>query len=334
MTNPNNDQTNLIDHIYFVNKIFTQYALGMALALGNIGSILNCLVFFQANLRKSPCSMYFIASSVSQLMTFNFALLTRMLNFGYGIRTYNTFDWFCRIRFYITFTFVAMPRYFMILALIDRYVASSRDAVRRQWSTPAIARRLIAGNTLLWFLMYSHVLVCYTNQSGSCSPQSDTYNLILTIQYSIDSGFLPLMFMVIFGWWTLKNIRAIGRHIRPMGATNLAMNLSRKDLQLIKVLTNQVVFFVILNIPYLVFAAYQLVTLALMRSPFRIAVELLVNNIVHCLVYIEYSFTFVINIATSPLFRSEFKYFLQKKLLLRRETLVTATMIAASSRVR
>jgi hypothetical protein len=79
--------------------------------------------------------MYFIASSGSQLFTFNFALLTRMLQFGYNVQAANIFLWFCKIRYYLFYISAAVPRYNIILASIDRYFVSSRDALRRQWSS-------------------------------------------------------------------------------------------------------------------------------------------------------------------------------------------------------
>ncbi|CAF3911404.1 unnamed protein product, partial [Rotaria sordida] len=43
-------------------------------------------------------------------------------------------------------------RYYTILASVDRYFASSRNALRRQWSSTKIAIRFIIGNIFFWCL--------------------------------------------------------------------------------------------------------------------------------------------------------------------------------------
>ncbi|CAF1472584.1 unnamed protein product [Adineta ricciae] len=307
-------QADLINQIYRYNQIFTRYTLGFALTMGNFVSILDILVFSQAHMRKNTCSMYFIACAISELFTFNVGDSTRMLNFGYKISIYNMFDWLCRVRYYITFAFVAIPHYFIILASIDRYFASSRNARRRQWSSPRIARRLIIGNILLWLVVYSHCLIFYTNQTGQCSTYDYAYDWFLRIQDAICAAFLPLLLMCIFGWLTLKNIRAIGKQIRPNEDVHTLNTMSRKDFQLIKLLIYQVAVFSLLFMPQPCFFIYDLSTYYTPKSPIRVAIEFFINNAVHCLVYIKFSCTILINLSISKLFRVELYRLIQTKI--------------------
>ncbi|CAF1041267.1 unnamed protein product [Adineta steineri] len=82
----NNGDADQISRINFINMIISQYALGIIWLMGNIGSVLTCIVFYQPTFRKSACSMYFTASSISQLLAFNFALLYRMLQYVSGLK--------------------------------------------------------------------------------------------------------------------------------------------------------------------------------------------------------------------------------------------------------
>ncbi|CAF4596274.1 unnamed protein product [Rotaria sp. Silwood1] len=61
--------------------------------------------------------------------------------------------------------------YYKILASVDRYFASSRNALRRQWSSPKIAMRFIIVNIFFWCLIYIHIVVFYKNYPNNYLPQ-------------------------------------------------------------------------------------------------------------------------------------------------------------------
>ena len=103
------------------------------------------------------------------------------------------------------------------LASVDRYFASSRDALRRQWSSTKIAIRFIIGSILFWCLVYIQVIVFYQNDSNNCLPQSGIYGMIFSIYILIDNGILPLVFMIVFGVLTYQNVGGIKRTCETSG---------------------------------------------------------------------------------------------------------------------
>ncbi len=316
------DQTYLINVVNLLNKSISQYGLGLIWFVGNIGLVFVCIVFSQPVFHKSPCAMFFFASSFSQFFTFNFALFTRMVQFGYDIQTVNTVLWFCKIRYYLFYIFVSIPRYNIILASIDRYLASSCDALRRQWSSPKIAIRLIIVNIIFWCLIYIQVIIFYEINNGSCLPKAGTYATFFSIYISIDSGILPIFLMLIFGSLMVRNVHQTRKRV---GATTLINKsqpvrvggMSRKDVQLHKMLANQICLFVTLNLPNPCYLVYRSFTINTRKSPLRVSTELFINNMTYVLIYLGFALTFVNFIVASDMLRREFQQVIQTKILRR-----------------
>jgi hypothetical protein len=205
----NDNQDYWISLIITINTNISRYAMGFIIILGNIGSIFSLLTLSQPSLRNNPCAMYFLATSATQIFAFNFAFMTRMLQFGYNIQTVNHVLWFCKFRFYVAFVLVAISRYHIILASIDRYFASSLNVNYRRWSSKKNALTLIIINTILWPIMYSHVPIFYEIQNGQCTPRHNGYSYFIGIYIAIDSGILPLSLILIFGLLTLRNLHQV-----------------------------------------------------------------------------------------------------------------------------
>ncbi|CAF1134540.1 unnamed protein product [Adineta ricciae] len=236
-----------------------------------------------------------------------------MLHYGYDIRTLNYNLWYCKIRFYLFYIFVAVPRYYIILASIDRYFASSRNALRRRWSSPKTALRLIIANVLFWSLIYIQVLVFYETNTGSCSYRSSGYGIFFSIYIAIDSGILPLLLMLIFGLLTVRNIHKTKMRI----GGNRRGRISKKDVQLHRMLANQIVLYLILNLPNPCFLIYRSMTLQVVRSSFCRATEIFVSNMTYLLVYLGFSLTLTNFLVSSEIFRRELIHLFQRKILRR-----------------
>lgn len=322
--------------VSLTNESIARYIMIIVWLIGNIGSILNCIIFSQVSLRKSPCGLYFLASNISQILIYNFGLLTRIFLHGFSIKTVHYEIWYCKFRFYFFYVFMAIARYNTILASIDRYFASCRDVNYRRWSSKKLAIRFIIGNIIFWCLIYIHIIIYYENDLYNCSPQKGLYQMIFSIYILIDNGILPIMFMIIFGLLTYKNVRKMKQRINPniisslMTRTNQLnqMNIKRKDSQFIKMLLNQIILCILLNLFNPCFLFYQAFTINIKKSFLRLEIELLLNNLSYYFIYIGFSLTFFLNLLSSSLFRNEFKRFVQIKIFhhgLTRTTTITTT---------
>ncbi|CAF2800237.1 unnamed protein product [Rotaria sp. Silwood2] len=116
----NNFEIHWYNIVSLLNQNISRYGMSLIWLMGNIGSTINCIIFSQRKLRKTPCIMYFLASSASQYIIFNFVLVTRIFLNGFNINAINIFLWFCKIRYYFFCVFAAVPPYYIVFASIDR----------------------------------------------------------------------------------------------------------------------------------------------------------------------------------------------------------------------
>jgi len=309
-------ETFWVDRINFLNQTITRYISSIILFVGNVGLVFTCLIFWQPTFRQSACTTYFIAAGLSQVFTFNFALLTRILQFGYNINTATTYLWFCKLRFYLFYISISIPRYNLILASIDRYFASSRNAFYRQWSSPRIVIRLIIGNIVFWCLIYIQVLIFYEIDGNQCLPQSGSYRTFFSIYIMIDSGILPFCLMLIFGLLTIRNVRRSRRLIAPSIRIN-SNRISRKDNQLYRMLASQIFLFVILNLLNPCYLIYQSFTMYTDKSTLRTSAESFVSNMTYILIYLSFGLTFPTFLISSEMFRQEFIQVIQRRVFRR-----------------
>ncbi|CAF3969567.1 unnamed protein product, partial [Adineta steineri] len=203
---------------------------------------------------------------------------------------------------------------------IDRYFASSRNALRRQYSSPKIALRLIIGTVIFWCIIYIQVLVFYEINNGSCSYRPGSYGIFFSAYISIDSGALPLLLMLIFGLLTVRNIHLTKKRIDAAPTTNAGQakkdgKMSKKDVQLHRMLANQIILFIILNLPNPCYLIYSSVTINVAKSTFRKATETFVSNMTYVLIYFGFSLTFANFFVSSDMFRREFFQVIRTKIL-------------------
>jgi len=194
----------------------SRYVMDLIWLIENLGSVVNGLLFSQPTLRKNPYFMYFLASSTSQLLTFSFTRVPRILESDYNVQAFNTLLCFCQIRYYLFYVFATILCYYIILTSIDHYFASSSDIHWSRWSSLKISKRLIIGNALLWCLMYIQVLLFYQIQNGDCSFRNYIRSMFFSVYIPINDGILPLSIMLIFGLLRLNNILRSKRKIRQL----------------------------------------------------------------------------------------------------------------------
>lgn len=313
----NDNQAYWISLVTMININISRYGMGFVILLGNIGSIFSLLTLSRPSLRNNPCAMYFLATSSTQLLAFNFAFMTRILQFCYNIQTVNHVLWLCKLRFYFAFVLVAISRYDIILASIDRYFTSSLNVNYRRWSSKKNALTLIIINTIFWPIMYVHIPIFYEIQNGECTPRNDGYSYFFGIYIAIDSGILPLSLILTFGLLTLRNLHQVKQTINPKVMANTyrtfrMMRLSKKEIQLCRVVINEAFLFLIFNIISPCYLLYRAFTMHVIKSPLRRLIELSFYNILYVFILLELALTFFIYILSSTLFRREFIKLIKK----------------------
>ena len=300
-------------------QVVSQVLDGLMWIIGNFGAICTCIVFSRATFRKSPCAMYFTASSFSQLFIFNFAVFIRMIQYGYNIPVNSVPSWFCRLRFYIFYVSGASARYNIVFAAVDRFFCSCQSVRLRRWSSSKVALCLIIIDAIIWALFYIQVLVFFDVKNDKCRIHVADIMRYFNFYLTIENGFLPIIPMLIFGLLTIRNIRRSAQRAKAPetidGAVSNTNNQSsssssKKEVQLHKMLINQVVVYVILNLPYPVYNLYRTYANLSSFTGSRAAIDTFVNNLCFDMIYLCFALTFFNFLLTSSMFRRELKQML------------------------
>ncbi|CAF1489618.1 unnamed protein product [Adineta steineri] len=218
---------------------------------GNIGEILNIIIFIQRTFRNNSCAIYFLAASCVRLIFINFTIFLNDLSIGYNIDPARTSMIFCKFKFYLTFLTAILPLSFIILACFDRLMLSSLSVRTRSWSQPRFAWRAIVCTSIFWIIFSIHAIIgttIYTESGYSfCYIEQGTYTIFLTLYITIINYLLPPIIMTILGMLTIFNVRRTQRRVHSI-TTNHGYT-HRKDLHLLHMLLFQVLGNVIFTIP-------------------------------------------------------------------------------------
>ena len=124
----------LIVTFNLIQLIIGRYLYPVIFILGNIGSILNILIFTQRVYLQSSCSCYILASSVVNLLITNIVVLFHVLENGFNIDPTITSLFFCRFQQYLSNITTVLSRIYIVLACVDRWAMSSTSVQHRKFS--------------------------------------------------------------------------------------------------------------------------------------------------------------------------------------------------------
>jgi len=276
---------------------FIRYASIPVLIFGSIGNIFNILIFTRSLLIKSPCSTYLLCLSIVNLLELFFGLFARFLSDGFGIDIISSNEVYCRIRYYIVDSSMVLSSWFIILAGIDRYCISSRDALRRRLSNLKYARYLVALTTFVVLVLYSHALVLFTIQQlptgPYCYARDGAYRIFYDSLYFASYSFIPPILMIIIGLGTFYNIHQIHVQVVPTIGNNINVyQLRRRDRQMIKMLLIQFMFTVALTLPIAIQKLYATFTQNAVKDALQLAIENLIAEVTRILAFINCSTSF------------------------------------------
>ena len=300
-------QTTLLD----VRRILTVYGMTTYLALGNIGLIINLMIFSQRQHRRNACSLYILATSASSLLGLNSAVIPHLyaLN-NESLIVQSVF--LCQLIYYLRHTFSQMMRTFIVLACIDRYL-SCRNPTRSRWflNEYQIAVRVIAGVILFWLLLGLFPSSLQTISNHVCDVFNSTHVILFSVYIILVLCILPLLSMITFSVMLLINLRRIRKRINPTSINSISRPstiLRRRDFDMIRMILIEILFYICTSIPLTISLFYRVITQNSRKSAQHHAIEDFITFISRTfLLYINNSVSFWIYISTSRSFRFEVK---------------------------
>jgi hypothetical protein len=305
--------------LYSAESYLFQIGGPILLVLGTISGTLNILVFTRNTLRKSPCAICFVAGNIVDLTYLFLSLIPTFLSNGYNIDLGERNLAYCRSLTYIGLILSSLGPSYLILASIDRKLITSRNAATRKRSTRRLAITCIIGLLLFWMIFHIHALIFvqifqYGVDYFVCTFQPGAYTSFITYYSLIVIGVSPPFLMILFGFWTMKNVRQLQNAVHAFTATANGTTVvgrsyipQSKDRQLIRMLLMEISVYILARFPATIFLIYGQITQYEMKSIEQTIIEQFIENITYFTGFIDSSVSCYTNILVSKTFRLELK---------------------------
>ncbi|UJR18160.1 hypothetical protein I4U23_005060 [Adineta vaga] len=297
----------------------------------NIGCIGNIIVFQSSTFRKQAYTVYLFAETISDCFVINLVLLTRVIEKAYGIPVYTTrYEYICKIRQMSSYYFVLTSFTFFTLATLDRILSTQRSNWLRKWSNRvSLAYKMVFACVVIWLLLIGHRFFIYTLVNGKCNPQFVIYDEIDHYIEAIIMEFGPLLIVFTLTYLLRKSLRkVIQRQASIAAIVGKQSRIQQIDSQITLMLMLQSIVAIISFLPYGIEIIYDHVTETYDKSSFHLAIDKIIGQLTHTLLYAFFASSFHISIISSSGFRREIKRILQRKKVYPGQTdiAITATL--------
>lgn len=279
-----------------------RYVLFSAIILGNVGTFLNLLIFRRPMYVCSPCSTYIIASGVNTFVLLNFALLTRLLEAGFGFHTSAESLLYCKVRSYIYYSTMTFSILCTVLASADRFLATTNLNRLKYLQRKSSARAACVIVAIVSLISYTHILQYFHIDQihHSCCPCLTNFYINFFAWFFV--GFyclFPTTLMSVFSILTIRNIHRI-RHVHPH---NMCM-IRRRERYLIQMTLSLVLLTLLCTLPFA--AKHLYIALSTSKRTGFSEIEKLWATVLRLPFYINHAMPFYVNLVASKGFRQEF----------------------------
>lgn len=275
--------TSYLNNLQFATGQVNLYGCFFIFITGIFGTLLNIVVFTTLKtFRQTTCAFYLVTASIANIGILSVMLL-RIIYDGFGNGS-NYPPLLCKFRSFLTQYGVLMSLTSMCLATFDQFISMT---TYKHWSSLKIARCVITFASVLWFLESIFSFIYYESNLNRCIITNAIYLNYFTYFHSIVLfGILPLVIMIIFSVLAFFKIRSLAS--RQLNIVRLS-----RDRQLTAMTLFNVLFIVILSIPFVFFLNYNLTLNT--KDPIKIALNQLIYGTIVIVYYINYSVSFLID---------------------------------------
>ena len=215
---------------------------------GVIGNALNIAVFTSLKIfRETTCAFYLTATSVVNILDLIVTVLLNILNSGFNIHTADE-TWFCKVRFFLAQWFSLLSMTTTCLAIVDQLLAMTYPHLISLKS----AHRYVLVASLVWLLHGIPSLLYWESVSGRCLIVNRHFtNYYAYFFIPVLVGTLPIVIMIVCALWAFHQARTLAS--RQVYIVRLS-----RDRQLTAMVLVQVIFVVVVSLPFLVTYSYSL----------------------------------------------------------------------------
>ncbi|CAF1281172.1 unnamed protein product [Didymodactylos carnosus] len=291
-----------------ISRQLTIYVGLFVFILGTVGSLLNIYIFLsKKSFRSNSCAVYLLCASIYDLLYLFNAVLPRILT-AFNIDPTTTSSVYCKLKFYLTLQFSLAAITFVLLAAVNRWLCSCRNARYREWSNIKNTRLSIFITVISCMLTPAPVLIYYDNINGKCSSISTAFSFYVSyflnfIQFAVLSIILP----VYFGVRTYKNLHQRTAPVVRVITVQRGISIRQRiENQLTRMLLLQICAATLFTAPYAVQLIYSNITAYVEKDLLRLAQENLFTTITRLAVYLSNASRFYIYFISSREIRKIF----------------------------
>ncbi|CAF3363980.1 unnamed protein product [Rotaria socialis] len=303
----------LTEGLALTQAILTRYILTLCMILGIIGSLFNLIVFRQKKFQSNSCSVYFMATSIFNLLVIICGITPEVLKYYINYDLASHSSTFCKTKSYLVHSLLMMSRSSVALACIDRFALCSRTVRIRSLNQRRIATSLVVIICIVWIIVPIHILVYVDIQMPRqhCSG-SGIYLFIYSIYAVIVTG-TPLIIMIIFSFFVIRSLRLTTTRIRLSRVNSNSNNkrqlrMQKRDIQLITILISEVIVYYLSTIWYPIYSIYMTITADIAKTTNRFAIEGFIRYLsLSFFIFLNSCSLFYVNLLASKAFRAECK---------------------------
>lgn len=168
----------------------------------------------------------------------------------------------------------------MIAACVDRWALTSPNARIRSYARPEIVRYVIPALILTWCIIPVHMAIFVNNNTGRCGTPS-FYAFAFGMYLLFFIGILPPTLMLTFGTLAWYNLQLMRRRVQPIDQRSQNRS-SKLDRDLMRMLTGEVLVYLITTLLYPANVLYGVVTtsMGVQKTPLRSAIDSLIGFII------------------------------------------------------
>jgi hypothetical protein len=267
----------MVMSLQYAGQQFTIYVGFFLLIVGTMGNVLNVYIFASVRTyRTTPYTFYFLAGLTHDIGQLLIGFTTRIISAGYGIDPTLTSTVWCKLRLSFVNVFATVSLTCASLAVVDQFLATSRNARIRQWSKIEIAYRVVICVLIIGWLVGIPWIIYLdiSPYSGLCVFTNANFAIFLPINSLVFFSTIPVLVMVTFGCLAYRNIRQ-----------TTVLNQQRADRQLTRMICMQVILIAISEIPYGIYNAYSLGTAQIIKNADWLDKELFASRVVALINY-------------------------------------------------
>jgi len=267
--------------LLYIGEQLTIYCGLLLLMLGVVGNGINVLVFSSVrNYRTTPCTFYFLISSIYNIAYITIALISRIVATGFGMDLTRTSTSWCKIRPFFLPVLSLISLSCSCLATIDQFFVTSQNANLRRFSNIKWSHRIVIIVMIIWFLHGIPFLLFYNISpiTATCVITNIIFDVYFTIYLLVPLCVVPVSVTILFGYLAYRNI-----HLTR------ALAEQQADRQLLRMALIQVVLIFISAVPFGINNIYSLITSGVNKDANRLMNESFALTIFILLSYFYYA---------------------------------------------